>query len=419
MPQAAQSKSVIKPTKRSFKREAILDVGARIMNDRGAGAIRLGDIGTQLGLSRNALYYYVRDRTDLVRQCYLRACDTLEEDFDLAVKTSHNPKDQIANFISRTLSINRPQRAVVADTDVLEEPYRSDVRMRHNQIVVRLQEVLLRGQVSGGFRSFDTQIASNVLLGILNWTLLWVNWSANTKPQATTNLQASSKAIQHLFFDGLTESITPGFVCKFDYDSLTQKQFNVFDRSDANQLRQLRLVEAASLLFNKRGLDGTSIDDIAESVGASKGAVYYHYKDKSALINDCYSRAFEHYETIANAAEELCEDSLEFILSVFHLNCQAQASTSPPLILQPGLMKLPQNYIDRTYDINQNMLKHLNVAKQSGMVQFHSPEIVGATAGAFFWIQKWRDKRPELPSKEIADKMTEIVKVGICMSPKI
>ena len=56
-----------------------------------------------------------------------------------------------------------------------------------------------------------------------------------------------------------------------------------------------QLMGAASRLFNRRGLDGASLDDISASVGATKGAVYHYFDDKTDLITRCYERAFELY----------------------------------------------------------------------------------------------------------------------------
>ncbi|MEU6392951.1 ScbR family autoregulator-binding transcription factor [Streptomyces sp. NPDC046939] len=46
---------------------------------------------------------------------------------------------------------------------------------------------------------------------------------------------------------------------------------------------RLQVLEAAALLFDQRGYAGTSIKDVADEVGMTKGAVYFHYPTKEAL----------------------------------------------------------------------------------------------------------------------------------------
>ncbi len=54
--------------------------------------------------------------------------------------------------------------------------------------------------------------------------------------------------------------------------------------SDSSQTIKKRILDAASHLFVRGGYNGLSMREIAEMVGISKPALYYHYKDKDDLI---------------------------------------------------------------------------------------------------------------------------------------
>lgn len=45
-----------------------------------------------------------------------------------------------------------------------------------------------------------------------------------------------------------------------------------------------RIADAAKVLFIKKGYKGTSIEDIVEVTGSSKGNIYYHFKSKEGLF---------------------------------------------------------------------------------------------------------------------------------------
>lgn len=51
------------------------------------------------------------------------------------------------------------------------------------------------------------------------------------------------------------------------------------------QLTRERLLDAAELLFADRGVSGTSLQDIAQQAGLTRGALYWHFKDKGELFN--------------------------------------------------------------------------------------------------------------------------------------
>ena len=45
------------------------------------------------------------------------------------------------------------------------------------------------------------------------------------------------------------------------------------------------LIDAAERLFDSRGVSRTSLQDIAQAAGATRGAIYWHFKDKADLFN--------------------------------------------------------------------------------------------------------------------------------------
>ena len=74
-----------------------------------------------------------------------------------------------------------------------------------------------------------------------------------------------------------------------------------------------QVLESALKLFVSRGYAATSIDDIARKAGLTKGAVYFYFKGKSALLLELISQSATLYEGIfsrmrtssAPAAEQL------------------------------------------------------------------------------------------------------------------
>jgi len=55
--------------------------------------------------------------------------------------------------------------------------------------------------------------------------------------------------------------------------------------AEANLERQQRILDAAAKLIAHYGYDKTTVSDIAEEAGISKGAVYLHYKGKEELFD--------------------------------------------------------------------------------------------------------------------------------------
>ena len=51
-----------------------------------------------------------------------------------------------------------------------------------------------------------------------------------------------------------------------------------------------RLLDAAELLFQAQGVSRTSLNDIARQAGTTRGAIYWHFKDKADLFNAMMER---------------------------------------------------------------------------------------------------------------------------------
>ena len=63
-----------------------------------------------------------------------------------------------------------------------------------------------------------------------------------------------------------------------------------------------RLLDAAELLFQAQGVSQTTLQQIAQQAGATRGAIYWHFKDKADLFNAMMERVILPLETSPRAA---------------------------------------------------------------------------------------------------------------------
>ena len=61
-------------------------------------------------------------------------------------------------------------------------------------------------------------------------------------------------------------------------------------KEDALATRE-RLLDAAEALFRERGVTRTSLAEVATAAGMTRGAVYWHFKDKADLFRAMCDRA--------------------------------------------------------------------------------------------------------------------------------
>lgn len=85
------------------------------------------------------------------------------------------------------------------------------------------------------------------------------------------------------------------------------------------QKKQELILNAAARLFNRKGLKGATLSDVAESVGLSTTSVTYYYKRKEELAAACYLRAMAQINAMLEEAEREAgaEARLERMLQLY------------------------------------------------------------------------------------------------------
>ena len=72
-----------------------------------------------------------------------------------------------------------------------------------------------------------------------------------------------------------------------------------------------RILDTAEQVFSERGVARTSLADIADAAGVTRGAIYWHFKNKGDLFSAMLDRvALPMEERIRQAADESTADPL-------------------------------------------------------------------------------------------------------------
>lgn len=63
-------------------------------------------------------------------------------------------------------------------------------------------------------------------------------------------------------------------------------------KNELEEARRRQILDAAEKVFAERGIDKARMDDIVAEAGLSKGALYWYFKNKEALIQALLDRVF-------------------------------------------------------------------------------------------------------------------------------
>ncbi|WP_284465689.1 TetR family transcriptional regulator [Diaphorobacter nitroreducens] len=75
-------------------------------------------------------------------------------------------------------------------------------------------------------------------------------------------------------------------------------------KEDADATRN-SLLDAAERVFYEKGVSRASLSDIAQAAGATRGAIYWHFKDKVALFNAMVDRVTHPLEQVGSKSASM------------------------------------------------------------------------------------------------------------------
>lgn len=398
---------------RAARHAAVLDEAAIEFNRVGVAAASLSAIAKRVGLTRAALYNYCADRWDLAFQCYGRACDLTQADLVRARARGGSGLDQVGAFVRLALEFDHPPVAVLSEIASLPDTSREAVRDARRRNIEALKEMIFQGFEDGSIRPCDPDLACQSILGLLSWAPLARTWTDNSDETFAIRMAA---AIPSLVIDGVAapDATVP---------PIRQRVGELVRRITANEKEERleALARAGSRLFNQRGVEGVSLDDVAAEVGATKGVVYHHFSGKPAFVAFCYDRAFDIYDQIMEVAEA-GETGLESSRLGLALNVEAQLADLHPLSLTTGFEifspAIRQDFTARTNALAARSVELARRGVRDGTLRAFDLEPVAlASAGTFSHLSKWLPPGENRAAADIADEVSRFFLKGLRAAP--
>lgn len=99
-------------------------------------------------------------------------------------------------------------------------------------------------------------------------------------------------------------------------------------KEEAQETRN-RILDFAEHVFNEKGVSRTSLDDLARAAGVTRGAIYWHFRNKAELFDAMMARITLPMEEVSQrAGEGACDDPLAYVRSCA-LNVLIRTATDP------------------------------------------------------------------------------------------
>ena len=168
-------------TRFQLQRDRMLKAAAHCFNQKGYSGTALKDVADILGLTDAALYYYVRNKEELVYQCYVRAADVGCDAMDRAIADAQCGFDQVRLYIRYHIEYmvgDRGPIAIMSEIPSLKPEHREEVLELSRSHSIRFEALLEAGIKDGSIAPCDVRMTGNSIMGSINWIPKWFHGDA-------------------------------------------------------------------------------------------------------------------------------------------------------------------------------------------------------------------------------------------------
>ena len=184
------------------------------------------------------------------------------------------------------------------------------------------------------------------------------------------------------------------------------------------------IISESAILFNQKGFDGTSMDDIIERTGLSKGAIYGHFKNKEAISVAAFEHAVNKVNEEVRARTRVIENVIDKLKTVVYFykerilnppveggcpiqNTSVDADDNHP-VLRDKVKTAMNNWIDRMVYVLQKGMKRGEIRMDVDAREF-ATQFIATLEGGIMMAQLFKDVQYfDIMSKQLLRMISEL-----------
>jgi AcrR family transcriptional regulator len=185
-----------------LKKRAILQTAATLFREDGYERTRLDDIARALNVTKPALYYYFKNKEDILVAIQQTGFDEIMTELKALSRGAHSGREILRGVIVRyTNWVASELGTCVIRHFLLKLSADNLVRLRKARRTVEhsIRAIISRGIEDGSLRPCDPWIVATNICGAVNWTAFW--YEPGTGRRSASEI---GEAYFNLLLDGIT-----------------------------------------------------------------------------------------------------------------------------------------------------------------------------------------------------------------------
>lgn len=159
-----------------LKRTALLREAARAFNAKGYHDTSLVDVAKTLNVTKSALYYYVKNKEEILYECHLLSHRLGDQAIAHAKEQGKTGRQRVVHLARRYLELLTGEMgacAVLTEVDALTSEHRKQIRRKRDAFEKDFRAMVDEGVADGSIRQVSAKLTVFFFMGAVNWLNIW------------------------------------------------------------------------------------------------------------------------------------------------------------------------------------------------------------------------------------------------------
>lgn len=192
---AKQQRTALREQKHTMVRDEILRAASALFAARGYRAITTDDIAEAIGLTKSAMYYYVKNKYDLLSTIFRdNFAHYLTHAHAIAAEEGApeaRMRGLIRQHILNAIEMREWTTIFLREQSELNDKDRAFIQCCIQEYSELFQKAYTHGVRAGAFKKLPPMMVVNYIVGACNSVIMWVKDDGKLKPQQVADLMTT------------------------------------------------------------------------------------------------------------------------------------------------------------------------------------------------------------------------------------
>ncbi len=178
---------------KDHRQEVILRSVASVLRNSASSSLTTQDVADQLGMTKGNLYYYFKDKQDILYRCHMRGMETSLRALETAVSTGRSPSECLSLLLKGHIRGILEDGFGLLQTDL--ESFRPEQRRgyirKRDEFERGFRQIIEDGIGAGEFDCVDVKLTGFAILGGINWIPKWYRAAGRLNPETIAEEMAN------------------------------------------------------------------------------------------------------------------------------------------------------------------------------------------------------------------------------------